>query len=154
MFSKHKQSLVSASVIGSGFQLSGDCVFQGELQLSGHIAGQVLAAEGGMARLDVLEGGRIDGDVVVDYLRVAGTIVGPVEVREQLELLPTARIEGDVSYQILEMRPGAVVIGRLHPQFLPQAQASAATGEQTVQTDASETQAIEPHLDPEPEKIE
>jgi cytoskeletal protein CcmA (bactofilin family) len=32
-----------------------------------------------------------------------------------LELQPTARIQGDVSYQLLEMHPGAVIDGELKP---------------------------------------
>ena len=38
---------------------------------------------------------------------------GPVCATEYLELLPNARITGDVSYRTIEMQVGAVVDGRL-----------------------------------------
>ncbi len=50
---------------------------------------------------------------------IGGTVVGPVEARESLELLATARVQGDVRYHMLEMQPGAVIAGQLQPQLTP-----------------------------------
>jgi cytoskeletal protein CcmA (bactofilin family) len=75
------------SLIGAGTRIDGNIRFSGGL--------------------------RIDGEVVVSHLMVNGTIVGPVRVKEVLELQPCARVTGDVEYMQLEMQPGAVVQGRL-----------------------------------------
>jgi cytoskeletal protein CcmA (bactofilin family) len=38
---------------------------------------------------------------------------GPIYASEYLELLPNAKIDGDVNYKTLEMQVGATVDGRL-----------------------------------------
>ena len=49
----------------------------------------------------------------MSHVVVDGTVNGPIYASEYLELLPNARITGDVSYRTLEMQVGAVVDGRL-----------------------------------------
>lgn len=81
-----------------------------------------------------------------DHISVGGTIIGPVLARDRLELLPTARIEGDVRYRMLEMQPGAVVAGQLQPQATPPRVEPAAGGSPApAVTDAP---LAEPTLDP------
>ena len=47
------------------------------------------------------------------HVVVDGSILGPVFSSELLELLPKARVNGDVSYKALEMSSGATVTGLL-----------------------------------------
>ena len=49
----------------------------------------------------------------VSHVVIDGTVDGPVHTTEYLELLPNAKITGDVSYRTLEMQVGAVIEGRL-----------------------------------------
>jgi cytoskeletal protein CcmA (bactofilin family) len=44
---------------------------------------------------------------------VNGTINGPVDSRESLELQASSRVKGDVHYKSIEIQQGAVVEGRL-----------------------------------------
>ena len=53
----------------------------------------------------------IKGDIQCDYLVASGTIIGNVQVTNKVEILDQARIEGDVSYSLLSMDPGATVQG-------------------------------------------
>ena len=46
---------------------------------------------------------------------INGSVTGPVESDELLELQPKARIVGDVHYESLEMHQGAMVDGELRP---------------------------------------
>ena len=47
------------------------------------------------------------------HVVVNGTIHGPVDARESLELQASSRVKGDVHYKSLEIQQGAVIEGRL-----------------------------------------
>ena len=47
------------------------------------------------------------------HVIINGTVVGPVESDELLELQPKARIEGDVRYILIEMHQGAAIDGEV-----------------------------------------
>lgn len=111
-----KKPVQIGSVIGADLRVRGACVFRGGLQIDGQVAGDVTAEAGAPSALVLGAAGRIEGAVAADQVSVAGTIVGPVQAHERLELLAGARIEGDVRYKLLEMQPGAVVVGQLQPQ--------------------------------------
>jgi cytoskeletal protein CcmA (bactofilin family) len=57
----------------------------------------------------------VQGAVDADHVIINGSVKGPVNARELLELQPRARIEGDVTYKALEMHQGAVISGVLKP---------------------------------------
>ena len=63
--------------------------------------------------LTVGEKGLIEGSVQLGRLVLNGTITGDVEVSQRAELGPTARVEGNLRYSVLEMAGGAQVNGRL-----------------------------------------
>ncbi len=46
-------------------------------------------------------------------LLVNGTVAGPIRATEYVELLPKARVTGDVSYKSIEVHVGAIVMGQL-----------------------------------------
>lgn len=56
---------------------------------------------------------RIEGEVQAAHIVVNGTIHGPVNATETLELQPSSRVKGDVLYKSIEVHQGAVVEGRL-----------------------------------------
>ena len=57
----------------------------------------------------------VEGAIDADHVIINGTVRGPVNARELLELQPRARIDGDVSYTALELHQGAVIAGQLKP---------------------------------------
>lgn len=101
------------SLIGAGTRIDGNIRFSGGLRIDGEVHGSILVEEGQLGTLVISEQARVEGEVVVSHLMVNGTIIGPVRVKEVLELQPCARVTGDVEYMQLEMQPGAVVQGRL-----------------------------------------
>lgn len=101
------------SLIGAGTLIEGNISFTGGLRIDGEVKGNVRASEGQTGTLVVSEHARIDGEVCVSHLVVNGTINGPVQSSEFLELQPRARVTGDVEYNTVEMHLGAVVQGRL-----------------------------------------
>lgn len=101
------------SLIGAGTRIDGNLRFSGGLRIDGEVHGSILVEEDQLGTLVISEHARVEGEVVVSHLMVNGTIIGPVRVKEVLELQPCARVTGDVEYMQLEMQPGAVVQGRL-----------------------------------------
>lgn len=146
-----KKQAHTPSHIGAGMKVAGPCAFQGELRIDGWIAGDVLADDSADSTLILTESGRVEGRVRANHLNLAGTVVGPVVAGDLLELKATAHVEGDVRYKTLDMRPGAVVIGLLQPEFLP-AQADsvepAAAVTPAATPAAAPAEPTEPTLDP------
>lgn len=100
-------------MIGAGTRIDGNVCFSGGLRVDGEVHGSILVEDGQLGTLVISEHARVEGEVAVSHLMVNGTIIGPVRVKEVLELQPCARVTGDVEYMQLEMQPGAVVQGRL-----------------------------------------
>lgn len=102
------------SLIGRQTEILGDVRFTGGLHVDGRVRGAVTGtADEGPTSLSVGDTGSIEGDVKADSVLVHGLVIGDVYARERLMLTPSARISGDVQYQLLEMAPGATINGRL-----------------------------------------
>ena len=116
MFSKQSKNMLPIqSLIGAGVVIKGDLNFKGGLRIDGEIEGNVIAHQGDEKSLLIIsETGKIHGSVQVGHMVVSGSIVGPIQASELLELHPSANVSGDVIYKALEMHPGAIVDGTLH----------------------------------------
>ena len=101
------------SLIGSATTISGDIIFTGGLRVDGLVKGFIHSGSDEPSTLVVSEKATVNGEIRVSHVVIDGTVNGPVNATEYLELLPNARITGDVSYRTIEMQVGAVVDGRL-----------------------------------------
>jgi cytoskeletal protein CcmA (bactofilin family) len=72
--------------------------------------------------LVISEKASVEGAISVGHVVINGAVIGPIFAAESLELLPLARVTGDVEYHQIEMQQGAVIQGRLVHQV------SASTG--------------------------
>ncbi len=102
----------STTLIARDTELFGDIKFSGNLEIEGHIVGNITANPGSEAAVRVLENGQVEGDVHVPKVVINGDIKGTVHATN-LELAAKAKIEGDVHYESLEMVKGAQVNGSL-----------------------------------------
>jgi cytoskeletal protein CcmA (bactofilin family) len=101
------------SLIGAGTTVQGDINFSGGLRVDGHVRGHIHSANGAAATLVVSEKAVVDGEIRVSHVVVDGSVNGPIYASEYLELLPNAKVTGDLNYKTLEMQVGATVDGRL-----------------------------------------
>jgi cytoskeletal protein CcmA (bactofilin family) len=101
------------SLIGEGTVLLGEVRFSDGLRIDGEVRGDVVAVPN---ILVISEKARVHGKVNAGHVIINGTVVGPVESDELLELQPKARITGDVRYEALEMHQGATIDGELRAQ--------------------------------------
>ena len=101
------------SLIGATTRIEGNVFFSGGLRVDGAVRGNVAGLPDQPATLVVSEQARIDGEVQAAHVVVNGTINGPVDARETLELQANSRVKGDIHYKSIEIQQGAVIEGRL-----------------------------------------
>lgn len=105
------------SLIGAGTRVEGNILFSGGLRVDGEVHGNITSKSDSDGTLVISEKATVEGAISVGHVVINGTVVGPVCARESLELLPAARVTGDVEYHQIEMQQGAVVQGRLVHQL-------------------------------------
>jgi cytoskeletal protein CcmA (bactofilin family) len=103
------------SLIGEGIVLKGSVDFTDGMRIDGEVQGDLMAVRDVPSLLVIGAKARVIGKVNAEHVIIVGEVIGPVMCSGLLELQPTARIAGDISYQLLEMHPGAVVEGELKP---------------------------------------
>ncbi len=113
MFGKTNKPSPIDSLIGAGTSIVGDITFGGGLRVDGHVKGNIKATGNKPGTLVLSEMAKIEGEIEVAHVVINGTVAGPVRASEYLELLPKARVTGDVSYKSIEIHVGAIVMGRL-----------------------------------------
>ena len=118
MFGNSKSSregqLVVDALIGNQVVIRGDVEFSGGLYVEGRILGKVTAAQGdSAATLTLAENGVIEGEIRAQVVVISGRMEGDVHASERVELTPSARVNGNVHYQVVEMSAGAQLNGRL-----------------------------------------
>lgn len=96
------------TIIGSTVKVEGDFIGQGNIIVEGEVIGS-LKTDG-----DLRIGSRatIRADVTAASAVVAGTVHGNITTQEQLELLDTAVVDGDIMAARVSMVPGAVFNGK------------------------------------------
>lgn len=99
--------------VGPDTTVTGDVVFNGGLRVDGIIQGDVREQDGQNGTIIVGENGQIEGSVSANKIVLMGSVIGPVNAGEFIELQTRARITGDLSYKALEMHMGAVIDGKL-----------------------------------------
>ena len=113
MFGKSNTPSPIDSLIGTGTTIEGNITFTGGLRIDGHVKGNVKATGNKPGTLVISELAKVEGDIDVAHVVVNGTVAGPVRATEYVELLPKARVTGNVSYKSIEIHVGAIVMGQL-----------------------------------------
>lgn len=119
MFGDSKKKAARAStgvetLIGQHARICGDIHFDGGLYIEGVVEGAVIAKDSGNpAVLTLSENGRIEGEVRVPIVILNGHLTGDVHSSQRIELGPTAKVEGNIHYTVVEMMAGAMITGRL-----------------------------------------
>ena len=93
--------------------IQGDLNFRGGLRIDGSVEGRVVGVDGETTQLVLSEQGRVKGEIRARRVLINGEVSGPVFAAESLELMPKARVQGDVHYLRIEVHLGAQVTGRL-----------------------------------------
>ena len=136
---KQRRHTVVDTLVGSNSKVSGDLNFEGGCHVDGTVKGSVTADPESNSALSVSEDGNVEGGVTVPYVVLHGIVKGDVCVSQRVELGPTARVIGNVYYNLIEMAIGAEINGKLVHQ--PEGQVPLL--EQTTRIDESAAVAAE-----------
>jgi cytoskeletal protein CcmA (bactofilin family) len=136
---KQRRHTVVDTLVGANTRISGDLHFSGGCHVDGTVNGSVTADPDSKSALSISEEGNIDGGVTVPYVVLNGIVRGDVFANQRVELGPTARVIGNVYYNLIEMAIGAEINGKLVHQ--PEGQVPLL--EQTAKLDESAAAAAE-----------
>ena len=139
MLGRKKPHTVVETLVGANTRISGDLHFSGGCHVDGTVNGSVTADPDSKSALSISEEGNIDGGVTVPYVVLNGIVRGDVFANQRVELGPTARVIGNVYYNLIEMAIGAEINGKLVHQ--PEGQVPLL--EQTAKLDESAAAAAE-----------
>lgn len=101
------------TLVGSNSEVHGDVTFEGHCHVDGVVKGSVQADAKGESALSISENGTVEGGVSVPYVVLNGLVRGDVVASERVELGSTARVIGNVYYNLIEMAIGAEINGKL-----------------------------------------
>jgi cytoskeletal protein CcmA (bactofilin family) len=106
-----KQTVVTA-LIGNSTHIDTKFLsFTGGIHIDGHVGLDVVGSEDSGTAISILENGTVDGDVRAVDIFIAGVVHGNVYATGHLQLMPTARVRGDVEYASLDIADGAIIHG-------------------------------------------
>ena len=101
------------NLVGPNSKVSGDIWFSGGCHVNGNVKGIVNAESDTESTLTISDEGIIEGGVKVPYVVLNGIVRGDVVASQRIELGPTARVVGNVYYNLIEMAIGAEINGKL-----------------------------------------
>ncbi len=110
---KRRRPVAIQTLIGEGTRVEGDLCFTGGARIDGVVNGGVTSGRDRNAFLSISEKGCVEGNIRVPHLALSGTVKGDVFVGDKGEFGPTAKVIGDVHYQLIEMAAGAEINGKL-----------------------------------------
>ena len=101
------------TIIGPQVEVHGHLRVKESVRIDGTVIGDVQAALGQSVTVVVGLTGKVQGNILADFVVVAGQVLGNIEARERVELHPQSRVEGDTRYASIAIEHGATVLGLL-----------------------------------------
>jgi cytoskeletal protein CcmA (bactofilin family) len=104
-----KNENVMNSVIGEGSVFEGRFYIDGSLKIDGRFQGEVRTRD----QLIVGENGRVKTDITARRVQIAGTVIGNIEAAEEVHLLGTGRLLGNIRAPRVRIEDGVVMQGEV-----------------------------------------
>lgn len=95
------------SIVAADVRITGNIEASGEIQLDGHVEGDVMCGA-----LSMGESGSVTGQIRADQATIRGTVNGTIRARS-LVFERSARITGDIVHESISIEVGAHVEGRI-----------------------------------------
>lgn len=110
---KQRRHTVIDTLVGANSKIKGDLHFDGGCHVDGTVKGSITADPDTESALSISEVGNVDGGVTVPYVVLNGIVKGDVFANRRVELGATARVIGNVYYNLIQMAEGAEINGKL-----------------------------------------
>lgn len=101
------------SIVGKTLRIEGDIVISKSLRVDGIVNGNIFQADGQSATVAIAMGASIIGNINMQDVIVSGLVKGNINSTGRVELVDTARVEGDLTYGSIGVAVGAKITGRL-----------------------------------------
>jgi cytoskeletal protein CcmA (bactofilin family) len=95
------------STIGEGSSFEGKFYISGSLRIDGKFEGEIKTDE----ELVVGETGRVKTDIIAKSVVIAGTVIGNINAFNEVRLLETAKVLGDITAPVINIQKGVVLMG-------------------------------------------
>jgi len=105
---------VFESIIGPTLRVEGNLIIQKGVRIDGIVDGNILQQDGQDAVVAISEKASVTGDVRANSVILSGYLKGNIFANTRVELLKTARIDGNISYSSIGMEVGASINGNLN----------------------------------------
>ena len=107
------QNSLSVPTIGRDLTITGNVTSKGEIQLDGHVHGDV-----DCVALVLGENSNVEGNVTADDVVIRGRLIGSLQAL-RVTLQSTSHVEGDLTYQSLAIEQGTFFDGKSRPSENP-----------------------------------
>jgi len=97
------------SVIGEGSIFKGKFYINGSLQIDGRFEGEIKTKD----QVIIGELGKVKTDITAKKVIVGGTLIGNIEAEEEVFLLATGRVLGNIRTPKVNIEEGVVVKGEI-----------------------------------------
>ena len=108
MFEKEKKISGPGTVVGANVKLSGTLQDVNDIAIHGSIEGEVISEKNVL----IAETASVKGPVSAQIITVAGKVNGSITAWQKIEILPTGKVQGNITTRELIIRSGAIFNGR------------------------------------------
>lgn len=98
------------SLIGVGSVFEGKFYIKGSLQISGKFEGEIHTED----HLVVTESGKVKTNITARKVTIGGTLIGNIKAEEEVNVLSTGQVLGNINSPILNLQKGAIHHGEVH----------------------------------------
>lgn len=116
------------TIVGANVKLVGTLNDANEIVVHGKIEGEVISEKS----ITVSETAFIKGPVSAEMVQVAGEVHGSIVSTGKLEILPTGKVFGSVTTKDLNIRSGAIFVGKSN---MPEGEKAAVMDEEIIEDD-------------------
>jgi len=99
----------SPTILGADASFKGELTFEKGVRIEGNFEGQIRSK----GSLTIAEGAKVVAGVEAGSVRLEGECKGNLYASEKLQLMSTAKMEGDIRATRLEIADGAIFIGNV-----------------------------------------
>jgi cytoskeletal protein CcmA (bactofilin family) len=107
-FKKHKAGNEILSVLGEGFEITGEISFTSGVRVSGIINGKIRSE----AVLEIGPGGKVEAEITIRKILINGEFRGVIHASDRVEIRKNGKAYGDIYTPCLIIEAGAVFEGR------------------------------------------
>lgn len=111
--------------IGGSVSIQGDLYGEEDLFIEGRIEGKITVKKGSVT---IGEKGRVHADIEATHIQVAGEVEGNLTGREQVVLLETGRVHGNIKAKSVTLHNGAQFKGSIDMESAGGGKESPASG--------------------------